>query len=135
MENNPSIIQGNSSMKNSLTLSGAGVALCLFALAGCASKPTTADLMRQHATEAQSQVALKNQAAKNWEKGSKLVVEGEKRVKDGEKRVKAAERDLKKGQDDIDRGKREISDGQKLINESERTFRESFPELDIKLGE
>jgi septal ring factor EnvC (AmiA/AmiB activator) len=122
-------------MKNSIVLSGASISICLFALTGCASKPTTAaDLMRQHATEVQSQVELKNQAAKDWEKGTKLVATGEKRVKDGEKRVKAAERDLKRGQDDIARGKQEISDGQKLINESERKFRENFPELDIKSG-
>lgn len=119
-------------MKSSTAFSGVSIGLCLFALAGCASKPTTADLMRQHATEIQSQVDLKNQAAEDWEKGAKLAAAGEKRVKDGENRVKAAERDLKRGQDDIARGQQEISDGQKLMNESERIFRENFPELDIK---
>jgi septal ring factor EnvC (AmiA/AmiB activator) len=119
-------------MKNSL--SAVSIGLCLFALAGCTSKPTTADLMRQHATDVQSQVDLKNQAARDWEKGTKLVATGDKRVKDGEKRVKSAERDLKNGQDDIARGQREISDGQKLINESEKIFRENFPELEIEPG-
>ena len=123
-------------MKNSIALSGVSIGLYLFALAGCASKPTTttADLMRQHATEVQSQVDLKDRLAKDWDKGADMVATGEKRVKDGENRVKAAERDLKRGQDDIARGKREVSDGQKLINESERIFRENFPELDIKTG-
>lgn len=118
-------------MRNLLVVSGISLSLCLLALTGCASKPTTGDLMRQHATEEQAQVDLKDQAAKNWEKGTKLVATGEKRVKAGEKRVKSAERDLKRGQDDVERGNREIAEGQNLINESEKSFRESFPGLDL----
>lgn len=121
-------------MRNLLVVSGISLSLCLLALTGCASKPTTGDLMRQHATEVQAQVDLKNQAAKNWEKGTKLVATGEKRVKAGEKRVKSAESDLKRGQDDVERGKREIAEGQNLINESEKSFRESFPGLDLNPG-
>lgn len=118
-------------MRNSLVASGVSISLCLLALAGCASKPTTADFMRQHATEVQAQADLKNQLSKDWERGTKLVATGEKRVEKGEKRVKSAERDLKKGQDDIERGRREIADGQRLINESEKIFRENLPGLDL----
>jgi peptidoglycan hydrolase CwlO-like protein len=101
--------------------------------AGCAPKTTTtADLMKGHAVEQQAQVELKNQLAKDWEKGAKLISSGEKRVKSGEKRVKSAERDLKRGQDDIERGTREIAEGQRLIQESETRFWENFPDLDIK---
>ena len=121
-------------MRKSLVAFGVSISLCLLALAGCGSNPTTADLMTSHATEMQVQVDLKNQLAKDWEKGTKLVATGEKRIKDGEKRVKSAERDLKKGQDDIKRGRSEIAEGQKLINMSEKDFRENFPELDIKSG-
>jgi peptidoglycan hydrolase CwlO-like protein len=109
-----------------------GISLCILSASGCARKTTTADLMKGHAVELQSQVDLKNQLAKDWERGQKLITSGEKRIKAGEKRVKAAERDLKKGQDDIDRGKREIAEGQKLIEESEKRFQENFPELQIK---
>lgn len=116
-------------MRNSLVASGVCISLCLLALAGCAGKPTTADFMKQHGTEAQAHVDLKNQLAQDWEKGEKLLATGEKRVKEGEKRVKSAERDLKRGQDDIERGRREIAEGQKLISESENKFRENFPKL------
>lgn len=97
----------------------------MLALAGCASAPTSGDLMRGHGAEAQSQVDLKYQLAKDWDRGSKLVASGEKRLEAGERRVKDGERD-------IERGKREISEGQKLIQDSERGFRAEFPGLDIK---
>ena len=122
-------------MRKSLVAFGISFSLCLLVLAGCASQPkNTADLMKQHATEMNAQVDLKNQLAKDWENGTKLVARGEKRVKDGEKRVKSAERDNKRGQDDILRGRSEISEGQELIHMSKTKFRENFPELDIKTG-
>jgi septal ring factor EnvC (AmiA/AmiB activator) len=108
------------------------ISLCILAVSGCARKTTTADLMKGHAVEMQSQVDLKNQLAKEWERGQKLILSGEKRVNAGEKRVKSAERDLKRGQDDIERGRREIAEGQKLTEQSENRFRENFPDLEIK---
>jgi septal ring factor EnvC (AmiA/AmiB activator) len=108
------------------------ISLFILVITGCASKPTTADIMREHANDSQSRADLKNRLAKDWEKGTKLVSSGEKRVKDGENIVKSAERDLKRGQDDIEWGNREIADGQKLIQESERQFRENFPDQGIK---
>jgi hypothetical protein len=100
----------------------------MLALAGCASAPpTSGDLMRGHGAEAQSQVDLKYQLAKDWDRGSQLVASGEKRLEAGERRVKDGQRDIK-------RGNREISEGQKLIQDSERRFREEFPGLDIKTG-
>jgi peptidoglycan hydrolase CwlO-like protein len=121
-------------MKKSLVASGVVISLCLLALTGCASKPTTADLMRQHGAELKSQVDLKKQLAKDWDNGTKLVATGEKRVKKGEKQLKSAERDLKKAQDEIKRGTSEIAEGQKLISESNKIFRVNFPELDINSG-
>ena len=118
-------------MKNSLSASGVGISLCLLALTGCAGNKTTADLMRDDASVGQTQVDLKNQIAKDWEKGTNLIATGEKRVENGEDRVKSAERNLKKGQDEIARGQREIADGKKLITDSERTFREDYPEVDL----
>ncbi len=118
-------------MKNSLVASGVGISLCLLILTGCAGKETTADLMRQDATAGQTQVDLKQQIARDWEKGQKLIATGEQRVEEGEKRVKSAERNLEKGQDEIKRGQREIAEGEKLIAESERTFREDYPEVDL----
>lgn len=119
-------------MSKAKVVSGLVISSCLIVLAGCTSKPTTGDLMRQHATDVQAQADLKNQLSKDWEKGTKLVATGEKRAKDGETRVKAAERELKRGQDDIERGKREIAEGQKLINESENKFQEIFPDLNLR---
>ncbi len=119
-------------MKNSLVASGVGMSLCLLVLTGCAgNKETTADLMRQDATAGQTQVDLKQQIARDWEKGQKLIATGEQRVEEGEKRVQSAERNLEKGQDEIERGQRDIAEGEKLIAESERTFREDYPEVDL----
>ncbi|MBS3762884.1 MAG: hypothetical protein KGZ25_06225 [Planctomycetes bacterium] len=125
-------------MKKLKIVSGIVISTCLMALGGCTSKPTkptTADLMKQHATDLQSDVNLRNQLAKEWERAQDLIARGQKRVKNGEKRVKAAERDLKRAQEDIERGEREIAEGQKLVNESERKFRENFPDLEIKVAE
>lgn len=119
-------------MKMSKCVFVSAISLWLITVAGCAGKPTTADVMRGHATEVQAQVDLKNELAKNHETGQKLISSGKKRVKDGEKRMKNAELDLKRGRDDIERGNREIAEGQKLIQESERRFGENFPELDIQ---
>ena len=118
-------------MKISIAASGVGMSLCLLALTGCASNQTTADLMRDDATTGQTQVDLKNQIAKDWEKGKKLIATGENRVEDGEKQVKSAERNLEKGQEKIQRGRRDIAKGEKLILESERTFRDDYPEVDL----
>ena len=116
------------------------VGVAMLALAGCRStpNPSTADLMRTHAFESQAQADLKNQLAKNWERGSKLVQSGEKHIKDGEKRIKdsekeirSAERDLKKGRSQVDEGNREIDEGRKLMQESRRRFRENFPGLEL----
>jgi hypothetical protein len=98
----------------------------MLALAGCAAAPrTSGDLMRGHGADAQSQVDLQYQLAKDWDRGSKLVASGGKAREAGEKQVKDGERD-------IERGNREISEGRKLIQDSERRFREEFPGMDIK---
>lgn len=118
-------------MNNYLIKSGANISLFLLALTGCAGNSTTADLMRDNASTGQTQVDLKNQIAKDWERGTKLITTGEKRVENGEKQVESAERDLRSGQDDIARGRGEIAEGQKLVTESERVFRLDYPEVDL----
>lgn len=118
-------------MKNSLVKSGVSISLFLLVLTGCVGKVTTADLMRDDASAAQTHVDLKKQIADDWETGKKLIATGENRVKDGEKQVNSAERDLKGGQDEITRGRREIAEGQNLVTESERTFRRDYPEVDL----
>lgn len=110
------------------------VGSCLFALASCASGPSTVDLMRGHAAQSQSQSDLKNQLVGDRERGEKLLSSGEDRVRRGERDVRSAERDLSRAQDEVARGRAEISEGQGLIQESERRFRESFPGLDIDPG-
>lgn len=111
-----------------------GIMIC--ALAGCAGSKTatTADLMRTHASEAQAQVDLKNQLAKDWEKGQKLIKSGEKNIRDGEKRVRSAEQNLKRGRDQLDRGKREVDEGSEMVRRAEERFREAFPGLELKGG-
>ncbi len=118
----------NRSVLQTLALAG----LSLLFLTGCAGKSaSTADLMRGHAVDAQNQADLKEQLAKDWEKGDKLVQTGEKRVEDGENRIKKAEQDLKKGQEEMEQGNREIAEGKKLMLESEQRFRENFPALPL----
>lgn len=118
-------------MKNSFITSGVGMSLCLLALAGCAGKETTADLMRDDASAGQTQVDLKNQIAKDWERGKALIVTGENRIEQGEAQVESAQDNLESGQDTIERGEQEIAEGQKLVRDSERTFREDYPEVDL----
>lgn len=119
-------------MKNSLVTSGVGISLCLLALTGCVgSQETTADLMRDDASAGQTQVDVKNQIAKDWERGNKLIVTGEKRVEQGKRQVESAEDDLENGHDIIARGQQEIAEGEKLVRESERKFREDYPEVDL----
>jgi len=121
-----------------MRMSRSGVCACLIAamamaaIAGCARKSDAGDLMRGHASDVQAQVDLKNQLAKDWDRGQKLIKSGNKNVKKGEKRAKSAEKDLKRAKDRIERGKREIAEGNKLVQDSERRFREEFPGLDLK---
>jgi hypothetical protein len=110
------------------------ISFCILSVLGCSRKTTIADLMKGHAVEQQTQVDLKNQLARDWERGMKMISAGEKRVAAGEKRVRSAESNLKRGQDDIERGKSEIAEGQKMIQESEMRFLENFPDLDISSG-
>jgi hypothetical protein len=91
----------------------------MLSLAACAkSPPDTGDFMRQHATDEQTLVDLQRQLAKDWTRGSELVVSGEKRVKSG--------------QAELERGQQEIAEGKMLMQESERLFREKFPLLKLE---
>lgn len=102
--------------------------------AGCASKLTTADFMRGYATEEQAQVDLKNQFAKDWERGQKLIESGTENIEDGEKRVESAGKDLERGKDQIKDGNREVIEGNKLVKDAEQRFREAFPDRELTPG-
>lgn len=102
---------------------------------GCSRMPTTADVMRGHASEAQDQVNLKNELAGEWEKGSMLLRNGEERVSTGEKLVRSAEKDLEDGREMIETGNEEIEEGRKLMRDSEYRFRTNFPGFDISTTE
>ena len=127
-----------------MRLSNVAIVLAsLTALAGCSStQPTTADLMRGHLGELQTQIDLKRELADAWESGDKLVASGEKTVRDSERRAKRAERDLKRAEQDLKRaeqelqqarqqieeGNRQIAEGQRMISDSRQRFEESFPD-------
>lgn len=118
-------------MNISFVKSVVSMSLLFLALTGCSGKETMADLMRDDASTEQTQVNLKNQIAKDWETGQKMMATGEKRVEDATKQMKSAERNLKNGQDKIARGQREISEGQKLVTDSEQIFRANYPEANL----
>ena len=106
------------------------IGVAVSALAGCASapsSPTMADMMRQDANQAQAQVDLKNQIAKEWEKGNKLVQSGEKKLKSGDEKVKSGQKQLDEGKSLIDEGNKELDEGKKAMLESEMKFKTSFP--------
>ena len=93
-------------------------AVLTVSLTACAGGPLdTGDFMRQHATDDQVLVDLQRKLAKDWTRGSELVVTGENRVKSG--------------QAELERGRKEIAEGEMLMQESERLFREKFPQLQL----
>jgi hypothetical protein len=106
----------------------------IVALNGCSSGGgyTTADVMRGHAKEDQSQVDLQNQIAKDWEKGAKMVSTGEARVKDGQTLIQKAENDGVTGRAEVEKGNNEIAEGNRLMQESKRRYSELFPNLELK---
>ncbi len=112
-------------------LFGTGAALLL--LSGCASKPTIADAMRDHAGSSQTRADLKKDLAKSWERGQELVVTGEERVKRGESRIESAEKQIAKGKKEIEKGNQEISGGTKAMRDSESRFRAAFPDETLEL--
>lgn len=112
------------------------VGLSLAALSGCASQPgTSADLMRGHASDEQSQVDRKNQIAEDWDEAQELVNSGNAKVESGLKRVRRAEEERAKGEQEIERGNREITEGKELMADAMERFRIAFPELDIATDE
>lgn len=112
------------------------VAFSLVALAGCASQPSTsADLMRGHASDEQSQVDRKNQIAEDWDRAQELVESGNENVDAGLKKVKNAEEARTKGERQIERGNREITEGKELMADAMERFRAAFPDLDIAADE
>mgnify|MGYP003659354261 CR=1 FL=1 len=100
--------------------------------AGCATQaPTPADLMRDYAAVQGAEVALKRDLAKDWEKGTELVVTGEKRVERAEKDIRQAEKDLRDSRKALQKGQREIERGQRLKTSSELKFRSAFPDSSL----
>jgi len=106
------------------------VGILMFALSGCAGreKPaTTADIMRGYAADVQAEVELKEQLAKDWERGSELAQTGRERIRDGQEMIQ-------EGNSQINQGKREVTQGTQLMQDSERRFRENFPGLQLRPG-
>lgn len=102
------------------------LSLLTFTMGGCApTEPTPADFMRGHAAELQSEVDLRDELARDWDRGEWLI-------KTGERHVKVGEEQMAEGKENIERGNQEILEGRMLIERSEGMFRESFPGL--KLG-
>lgn len=122
-------------MSKQNVLAGFAVGMAIIALAGCASEPTRAELMRQHVSNveatAEAQADLKEELAKDWEEGQSLIESGNQNIEDGEKRIDLAERNLKKGEDQVERGRRELAEGKRLVRESERRFRAEFDDLEL----
>ena len=106
----------------------------MLGLSGCASEPTIADLMRQHAETTQSESELKSRLSGEWERGSKLLSSGENKVSKGNDLIEDAQKDLKKGQDMVSEGYKEIDEGRSLMRMSEQLFREKFPTLRLETG-
>ncbi|RJP86047.1 MAG: hypothetical protein C4518_14465 [Desulfobacteraceae bacterium] len=103
------------------------IAVFSIVLGGCASDadPTAADYMRGHASELQTEVDLKDELAREWDRGARLIETGERHVQLGEDQVA-------EGKENIERGNQEILEGRMLIENSERTFNENFPTQKIK---
>ncbi|MBN1548223.1 MAG: hypothetical protein JW902_16350 [Syntrophaceae bacterium] len=121
-------------MRKLIIISNIIFIVAIITLIACESKPSPADIMRQHASEVKEMADLANQLAKDWERGLKLVQTGEERVKSAEKKIKSAENDLMKGKEELDLGNKEISEGNRIMQESERRFRENFPGRQIEDG-
>lgn len=95
-------------------------------IAGCAAtEPTKADYMRAHAAALQSEVDLRDNLARDWDRGARLVTSGEKRIQTGEEQIA-------KGKENIEIGNQEILEGRMLMENSERVFKENFPGLKLE---
>ncbi len=102
--------------------------------AGCANnQPTAADMMRDHAAVQGAEVAIKQNLAKDWEEGTRLIVTGEERVEEARKDIRQAEKELRDSRKELQKGQREIDRGTKLKASSERKFRSEFPESSLTL--
>lgn len=123
---------GTNIMKNSFVKSGIAMVLFFLALSGCSDdQETTADVMRDDASEGQTQVDMKKQIAKDWERGKEIIASGAELVEEGAEQVESAHHKFESGQETIKRGEQKIAEGQKLVNESERKFRELYPGVDL----
>lgn len=106
----------------------------MITLSGCASEPTIADLMREHAEATKYDSELKARLSGEWERESKLLSSGENKVSEGNDLIEDAQKDLKKGQDMVSEGYKEIDEGRSLKRMSEQLFREKFPTQRLETG-
>ena len=114
--------------KTSLALTG----ILAVALSGCANKqPSTADLMRQHAAQDSSRAAMQKDLAKQWDRGSELIVSGNKQIRTAEKQVNQAEKQLREAQRDLKQAKRDVAKGERLKQRAEKKFSEEFPQSSL----
>jgi ActR/RegA family two-component response regulator len=104
-------------------------------LAGCASDPpaaTPADVMREHASEAQAEADSREALAEEWERGQKLVESGNQKIESGERQLERAQRDLERAREQVQEGTREVAEGEQLARNAELQFSERFPGVVIQ---
>lgn len=89
------------------------------AMAGCASEPSTAELMRNEAKSLQAKVDLQKSLARDLEKGKKLIADGQESITEGNELV--------------EKGNNKVAEGSKLVEEAKRIYKEQFPESQIEL--
>lgn len=84
---------------------------------GCASEPTTADILKESANNAQKKADLQKSLAKDIEKGKKLIAKGKERIEEA--------------QEDLEDGNKEVAEGTRLVENSKKILQAQFPELNI----
>lgn len=92
-------------------------AVASMTLMGCASEPTTADILKESANNAQKKAELQKSLAKDIEKGKKLIAKGKDRIEEA--------------QEDLEEGKKQVAEGTQLVENSKKILQAQFPELNI----
>lgn len=101
-------------------------------LGGCASTPSTGDLMRQYAVEQEQHIEMQKKLAVDWERGNELVTKGNKRLEKYQKRAEKASQTLEEARLAIEQANVEIAAGTELIKASEAQFKDKFPAIKIQ---
>jgi exonuclease VII small subunit len=123
-------------VKHVIVIKWLAVGGLLAGLTGCASNgsgtATPADLMREHASEAQAEADAREELAQSWERGQELVDSGNQKIESGERRMRRAEQDLERARQQVEEGNREVVEGNQLAREAERQFSQRFPGVAVQ---